>query len=258
MRFKKLLLTAFLALLVISCTTAPISGRKQLLLVDEGPLIQQSYAQYNQVLNKSTVLNNADARLVKKVGNNIAKAVEQYFKMHPEERRSQIKYQWEFNLIKNNTPNAWCMPGGKVAFYTGILPYTKNETGMAVVMSHEIAHAIAQHSREQQSQSILQNGVGAILGAAFGVPQELYGSASNLLMLGYSRKQETEADELGLIFMKLAGYNPNYALTFWEGMSKANGGNQSAEILSTHPNDQKRIANIKNFLKSEKFLNIKK
>lgn len=258
MSFKKLLSTVFLALLVISCSSTPISGRKQLLLVDEEPLLQQSYAQYDQVLKQSTVLNNADAKLVKKVGNNIAKAVEQYFKLHPEERTSQAKYEWEFNLLKDNTPNAWCMPGGKVAFYTGILPYTKNEKGIAVVMSHEIAHAVAQHSREQQSQSMIQSGVGAVLGVAFGVPQDLYGSASNLIMLGYSRKQETEADELGLIFMKLAGYDANYALTFWEGMAKANEGNKSAEILSTHPNDQKRIANIKKFLQSDKFLNVKK
>ncbi len=150
------------------------------------------------------------------------------------------------------------MPGGKVAFYTGILPYTKGEQGIAVVMSHEIAHAIAEHSREQQSQSMVQGGVGAVLQVAFGVPQELYGSASNLVMLGYSRKQETEADELGLIFMKLAGYNPNYALTFWERMSSASGGKQSPEFLSTHPNDKTRIENIKKFLNSPTFLNVKK
>lgn len=258
MNLKKILSTIFLALLVISCSSTPISGRKQLLLIDEEPLLQQSYAQYDQVLKQSKVLNNADARLVKKVGNNIARAVERYFVLHPEERTSQAKYQWEFNLIQNDTPNAWCMPGGKVAFYTGILPYTKNEKGIAVVMSHEIAHVVAQHSREQQSQSMIQNGLGAILGVAFGVPQDLYGSASNLVMLGYSRKQETEADELGLIFMKLAGYDANYALTFWEGMVKANGGSQSAEILSTHPNDQRRIANIKKFLQSDTFLNVKK
>lgn len=258
MKLKKLLSIIFISLLVISCSSAPISGRKQLLLVDEAPLIQQSYTQYRQVLNQSVVLNNNDAKMVKKVGNNIAKAVERYFQLHPEERRSNIKYAWEFNLLKDKTPNAWCMPGGKVAVYTGILPYTQNEQGLAVVMSHEIAHAIAQHSREQQSQSMIQSGVGALLGVAFGVPQELYGSASNLIMLNYSRTQETEADELGLIFMKMAGYNPNYALTFWQRMAKASGENQSPEFLSTHPNDQTRINNIKRFLQSEKFKNISK
>lgn len=258
MKLKKLLSILFISILVISCSNAPISGRKQLLLVDEAPLIQQSYAQYNQVLRQSVVLKNSDAKLVKKVGNNIARAVERYFQLHPEERRSNIKYAWEFNLIKDKTPNAWCMPGGKVAVYTGILPYTQNEQGLAVVMSHEIAHAIAQHSREQQSQSLIQSGVGSILNIAFGVPQELYGTASNLVMLNYSRTQETEADELGLIFMKIAGYNPNYALTFWQRMSKAGGGKQSPEFLSTHPNDQTRITNIKNFLQSETFKNIKR
>ena len=224
MKMKKVLSLVFLALFLISCSSTPITGRKQLLLVNEEETIQNSYTQYAQVMKQSTVLNNNDAKLVKKVGNNIAKA----------------------------------MPGGKVAFYTGILPYTKGEQGIAVVMSHEIAHAIAEHSREQQSQSMVQGGVGAVLQVAFGVPQELYGSASNLVMLGYSRKQETEADELGLIFMKLAGYNPNYALTFWERMSSASGGKQSPEFLSTHPNDKTRIENIKKFLNSPTFLNVKK
>ena len=258
MKMKKVLSLVFLALFLISCSSTPITGRKQLLLVNEEETIQNSYTQYAQVMKQSTVLNNNDAKLVKKVGNNIAKAVEKYFELHPEQRTSKVKYQWEFNLIKDDTPNAWCMPGGKVAFYTGILPYTKGEQGIAVVMSHEIAHAIAEHSREQQSQSMVQGGVGAVLQVAFGVPQELYGSASNSVMLGYSRKQETEADELGLIFMKLAGYNPNYALTFWERMSSASGGKQSPEFLSTHPNDKTRIENIKKFLNSPTFLNVKK
>ena len=255
---KKILSVLLLSFLLISCSSTPITGRKQLLLVNEEETIRNSYTQYAQVMKQSVILNNNDAKLVKKVGNNIAIAVERYFELHPEQRISKIKYQWEFNLIKDNTPNAWCMPGGKVAFYTGILPYTKDEQGIAVVMSHEIAHAIAEHSREQQSQSIIQGGIGAALQAAFGVPQELYGSASNLVMLGYSRKQESEADELGLIFMKLAGYNPSYALAFWERMSAANGGKQSPEFLSTHPNDKTRIENIKRFLNSPTFLNAKK
>lgn len=148
------------------------------------------------------------------------------------------------------------MPGGKVAVYSGILPYTKDENGLAVVMSHEIAHAIAEHGREQASYSVLQNLGGSILNS-MGLPTQIYGGASNLVLLKYSREHETEADELGLIFMKLAGYNPNTAISFWERMKTSSGGGQP-EFLSTHPSDTTRINNIKNFLQSEKFKNITK
>lgn len=256
MKIKKLISFCLLLVLVISCTNAPISGRKQLLLVSEQEIITQSYSQYNEIIAHSKVLNNSNSKLVKKVGNKIAKAVDEYFKKHPEQKTSQFKYQWEFNLIEDKTPNAWCMPGGKVAVYTGILPYTKDETGLAVVMSHEIAHAIAEHGREQASYSVLQNLGGSILNS-MGLSTGIYNGASNLVLLSYSREHETEADELGLIFMKLAGYNPNYAITFWERM-KSSSNNAQLEFLSTHPSDTTRINNIKNFLQSEKFKQIKK
>lgn len=256
MKIKKLISFCLLLVLVISCTNAPISGRKQLLLVSEQEIITQSYSQYNEIIVHSKVLNNSNSKLVKKVGNKIAKAVDEYFKKHPEQKTSQFKYQWEFNLIEDKTPNAWCMPGGKVAVYTGILPYTKDETGLAVVMSHEIAHAIAEHGREQASYSVLQNLGGSILNS-MGLSTGIYNGASNLVLLSYSREHETEADELGLIFMKLAGYNPNYAITFWERM-KSSSNNAQLEFLSTHPSDTTRINNIKNFLQSEKFKQIKK
>lgn len=256
MKIKKLISFCLLLVLVISCTNAPISGRKQLLLVSEQEIITQSYSQYNEIIAHSKVLNNSNSKLVKKVGNKIAKAVDEYFKKHPEQKTSQFKYQWEFNLIEDKTPNAWCMPGGKVAVYTGILPYTKDETGLAVVMSHEIAHAIAEHGREQASYSVLQNLGGSILNS-MGLSTGIYNGAANLVLLSYSREHETEADELGLIFMKLAGYNPNYAITFWERM-KSSSNNAQLEFLSTHPSDTTRINNIKNFLQSEKFKQIKK
>lgn len=256
MKIKKLISFCLLLVLVISCTNAPISERKQLLLVSEQEIITQSYSQYNEIIAHSKVLNNSNSKLVKKVGNKIAKAVDEYFKKHPEQKTSQFKYQWEFNLIEDKTPNAWCMPGGKVAVYTGILPYTKDETGLAVVMSHEIAHAIAEHGREQASYSVLQNLGGSILNS-MGLSTGIYNGASNLVLLSYSREHETEADELGLIFMKLAGYNPNYAITFWERM-KSSSNNAQLEFLSTHPSDTTRINNIKNFLQSEKFKQIKK
>lgn len=256
MKIKKIFFISLLLTLFIACTNAPISGRKQLLLVSEEDMINQSYSQYREIIVHSKVLNNSDAKLVKKVGNRIANAVDRYFKEHPEQKTSKFKYQWEFNLIDNSVPNAWCMPGGKVAVYNGILPYTKDENGLAVVMSHEIAHAIAEHGREQASYSVLQNLGGSILNS-MGLPTQIYGGASNLVLLKYSREHETEADELGLIFMKLAGYNPNTAISFWERMKTSSGGEQP-EFLSTHPSDTTRINNIKNFLQSEKFKNITK
>lgn len=256
MKLKKLFFISVISVFLIACTNAPISGRKQLLLVSEQEMITQSYSQYREVIAHSKVLNNSNSKLVKKVGNRIANAVERYFREHPEQRTSQFKYQWEFNLIENKVPNAWCMPGGKVAVYTGILPYTKDEAGLAVVMSHEIAHAIAEHGREQASYSVLQN-LGGTLLDSMGVSTQIYSGASNLVLLKYSREHETEADELGLIFMKLAGYNPNSAITFWERMKTSSGGGQP-EFLSTHPSDNTRINNIKNFLQSEKFKNITK
>lgn len=130
MNLKKIITTSAIAMLLISCSKAPISGRKQLLIVPENEIIAQSYTQYGQIMAKSKVLNNKDSQLVKKVGNNIARAVDMYFAKHPEQNTSHTKYKWEFNLVEDKTPNAWCMPGGKVAVYTGILPYTQNEQGL--------------------------------------------------------------------------------------------------------------------------------
>ena len=256
MKIKKILSALCVSLLIAACSNAPISGRKQMLLVPEDEIVAQSYSQYRQVMAQSKVLNNKDAQMVKKVGNNIARAVEKYFANHPGENKSHIKYQWEFNLIQNNTPNAWCMPGGKVAVYTGILPYTQNENGLAVVMSHEIAHAIAQHSREQASYSVIQSLGGSIF-SSLGLFPDVYNGATNLVMLKYSRSHETEADQLGLIFMKLAGYDPNYAVTFWDRMRQSGGGGQP-EFLSTHPSDATRVKNIKSYLNSDKFKSITK
>lgn len=252
---KKLMYFIVVSFLFISCSKAPISGRNQLMIVSEPQMVAQSYRAYNNVLKQSKVLNNKDAKMVKKVGNRISMAVEKYFRAHPKENPSKVKYDWDFNLLESKEPNAWCMPGGKVAVYTGILPYTQNEQGLAVVMSHEIAHAIAQHSREQASQAMIQN-LGGNIAGQIGVPVQLYGGISNLVMLKYSRTHETEADKMGLVFMKLAGYDPNYAVTFWQRMSQ-NGGQKPIEFLSTHPSDKRRIHDIKKYLASSEFKSIK-
>lgn len=255
MKLKKILLFIATLLLFISCSKAPISGRNQILLVSEDETVAKSYMQYNKFLQNSKVLYNKDSRMVNKVGNNIANAVKSYFRKYYGKNYPQLRYKWEFNLVEDKTPNAWCMPGGKVVVYTGILPYTKNEQGLAVVMAHEIAHAVAQHGREQASQSLIQN-YGMAFAKVLGVPTDLYGGLSNLVMLKYSRSHETEADQLGLIFMKLAGYNPNYAITFWSDMSKNSSKQNQPEFFSTHPSDSTRIKNIKSYLQSDKFKNI--
>jgi predicted Zn-dependent protease len=194
--------------------------------------------------------------MVKRVGLNIKNAVETYFAQH--NLSKDLKgYAWEFNLIESNEVNAWCMPGGKVVVYTGILPVTQDETGLAVVMGHEIAHAVAQHGGERMSQGLLQQLGGAALSVALqNEPQKTqnifltaYGLGSTIgVVLPFSRTQESEADRLGLIFMAMAGYNPNAAVNFWTRMSQSKTGGSPPEFLSTHPSDKTRIANLKKYM----------
>jgi predicted Zn-dependent protease len=190
------------------------------------------------------------------VGKNIQLAVEEYFKMNnmPEKLEG---YEWEFNLVESKEVNAWCMPGGKVVFYTGILPVTQNEGGLAVVMGHEIAHAIAGHGNERMSQVLVaQLGGMALSEALDNKPEETrqlwmmaFGAGAQLgVLLPFSRLHESEADQMGLIFMAMAGYNPNQAVGFWERMAEMKGGGAPPEFLSTHPSDKTRIKNIKSLL----------
>ncbi|QMU29727.1 M48 family metallopeptidase [Adhaeribacter radiodurans] len=239
-------------LMVMGCATVPITGRRQLSLVPSAEMQQMSYASYKQVLDTAKVVSNSqNTAMVKRVGQRIQKAVEQY--MAQNNLSDQLAgYAWEFNLIEDPQVNAWCMPGGKVAVYTGIIPIVRDETGLAVVMGHEIAHAIAKHGDERMSQGLLQQLGGATLQAAMGSNPSLtnnlfltaYGAGSQLGLLAYGRKQESEADELGLIFMAMAGYNPQQAVPFWERMAAGKGGQAPPEFLSTHPSDETRIADI--------------
>lgn len=248
-----LLLTLFL----VACEKVPITGRKQMNLISESELIGMSLTNYKDFLAKTpaVAVNDANAQLVKKVGNNISKAVTAF--MAQKGLSSRLAgYQWEFNLVKENTVNAWCMPGGKVVVYSGLLAVTQTESALACVMGHEIAHAVARHGNERMSQSLLVQVGGTALQAALSQKPQLtqdiflqsYGVTSQLGMLKYSRTHESEADKMGLVFMAMAGYDPNDAVAFWERMAKAGGGNQSIELLSTHPSDEKRIAEIKKFL----------
>ena len=259
MKFKTLIntLLIFSAIVALSaCSTVPLTGRSQASLVSESEMQQAAIAQYQQFLNDPKtrlVTNTAQSRKVKEIGNKIAAAVTQY--MNSNNYQSSISgFQWEFNLIESPQVNAWCMPGGKVAVYTGILPVTMTDAGLATVMGHEIAHAIARHSSERYSRAMITQGIGALVGAAVTKSQagaqtfqQLFGiGAQTGLLLPNSRKQELEADRLGLTFMAMAGYNPQTAVSFWERMASQSKGSPP-EFLSTHPSDATRIRDIQKF-----------
>lgn len=243
-----------IAIFYQSCTVVPLTGRKQLSLVPESEMISMSltnYTDFMKVNPASTDKKNAD--IVKEVGSNIQAAVIKYFTDNNLISRLD-GYKWEFNLVKNDTtPNAWCMPGGKVVVYSGILPYTKDDNGLAVVLSHEIAHAVARHGNERMSEQLLaQYGSVALNELIKEKPEQtksIFNNAYGLgaqygVMLPFSREHELEADKLGLIFMAMAGYDPQTAIAFWERMSSM-GGQKPPEFMSTHPSDATRINKIK-------------
>jgi len=239
------------------CSTVAITGRKQLNLIPDGEMLSMSSQEYNGFLKENKVSTDAAMTAkVRNVGLRIQTAVEQYFR--EKGMSSDLKgYAWEFNLVQNDELNAWCMPGGKVVFYTGILPVCKDETGIAVVMGHEVAHAVAKHGAERMSEGLLAQMGGMALSAALQSKpeqtQQLWMAAFGLgaqygVMLPHSRNQESEADHLGLIFMSMAGFDPGGAVSFWERMSAKSGGGKPPEFMSTHPSDQTRINDIKALL----------
>ncbi|MDF7799518.1 M48 family metallopeptidase [Pontiellaceae bacterium B1224] len=239
------------AVLMTGCSTVPITGRKQLKIIPEQQMIAQSAVSYAEVISEGPLSTNKEqTEQIQRVGERIAAAVEAYLAAN-----NQLDlidgFDWQFNLIDDDVPNAWCMPGGKVVFYTGILPYTKDENGIAVVMGHEIAHAIAGHGTERVSHQMIQQG-GGVLAAYFSKDSDYheavmmaYGLGSQYgVMLPYSRGHESEADHMGLIFMAMAGYNPEDAVEFWQRMGAA-GGDKPPEFLSTHPSDQTRVRELR-------------
>lgn len=240
--------------MVSGCSTVPITGRKQVKLVSDSTMIAQSATSYQEVITEGPLsTNRQQTEQIRRVGGRISAAVERYLAENGQSELIQ-GFHWEFNLIDKDVPNAWCMPGGKVAFYTGILPYTKNENGIAVVMGHEIAHAVAGHGAERVSHQMIQQGGGFLLSLFsqnsdyHNALMQVYGLGSEVLgVLPYSRVQESEADRLGLIFMAMAGYDPNGAVAFWERMAAA-GGDSPPEFLSTHPSDARRIREIRKHL----------
>ncbi|MDR0682101.1 MAG: M48 family metallopeptidase [Dysgonamonadaceae bacterium] len=249
---KNIVLFFIITISLYGCSSVPITGRQQLSLVSDSEVLAlslQEYDSYIKSAKKST--DKTNSALVEKVGRKIADAVEAYFKATGQETLLS-SYQWEFNLIEDSQVNAFCMPGGKIVVYTGILPYTQGETGLAVVLGHEVGHAIAKHANERMSQQVaLEYGnaaVGAALGKASSTVQSIgsivYGLGTQVgVTLPFNRKQELEADHLGLILMSIAGYDPNTAVPFWERMSQQSG--SKLEFLSTHPSDNTRITEIR-------------
>ncbi|MGI4834755.1 MAG: M48 family metallopeptidase [Janthinobacterium lividum] len=249
---QKILLGTSL-LLAAGCATVPITGRRQLSLVGDSEMNSLAITQYKQTLSEAKLSTNTEqTAMVRRVGQRIANAVQLYFKQQGQSAQLD-GYQWEFNLIDDpKTVNAWCMPGGKVVVYTGILPLTQNEEGLAVVLGHEISHAVAKHGAERMSDQLVAQLGSTALGTALSqnptATKNIFlgavGAGSQLGMLAFSRRQESEADHLGLIFMAMAGYNPAGATSFWQRM-QAQSQNGTPAFLSDHPADAQRITDIK-------------
>ena len=248
-----------LTMVLAACATVPGTGRSQLSLVGDSELNTMAATQYKQMIQQGPLsTNQKDTAMIKRAGARISKAADEYLREHG--LADEIpSYHWEFNLIQSDQVNAFCMPGGKVAFYTGILPYCKDETGVAVIMGHEVAHAIAHHSRERASQQMMTQVGGTLLSVGLGVggassltsdvAMAAYGLGSEVgIILPFSRAHESEADRIGLSLMAMAGYDPGAAVGFWERMAAASGGKSGSSFLSTHPSDQTRIADIKKHL----------
>jgi predicted Zn-dependent protease len=254
---KRIIYSIGLAIFCYGCASVAVTGRKQLNLVSNDEIIGMSTAQYGEVLKESKLsTNQQQVDMVKRVGTKIQKAVEGY--MAQQKRSAELaKFAWEFNLIEDDkTVNAWCMPGGKVAFYTAIMPICADENGVAVVMGHEVAHAIANHGAERMSQQLAAQMGLSVLGAAMGqnptqtqdIFMQAVGMGTNIGMLKFSRNHESEADHMGLIFMAMAGYDPAEAPKFWERMSSMSSGQQPPEFLSTHPSHDTRISDLKGWI----------
>jgi len=247
--------------LAVGCQKVPLTGRKQLLLVPNDQMLGLSFTQYKQFLDTSRVVDNgSQAAMVDRVGNRIRQAVESYMTSNGFTKRIE-GFKWEYHLVQSPEVNAWCMPGGKIVVYSGILPYTQDEAGLATVLGHEVSHAIAEHGNERMSQGLVANGLLQAGQVGLGIamankPRETQalfqqavgvgGPAAYQLFgaLPHSRSQESEADHLGLIFMAMAGYDPNQAVPFWERMAKLGAGRSTPEFLSDHPSDQRRINDI--------------
>ena len=249
---KRLSAVFFIILLFSGCVTNPLSGKRTMALVSNNEIMAMSFSEYDQFLKENIVVRGtAQAQMVTRVGNKISEAAYKWL-----ERENALQhlegYAWEYNLVQDNAVNAWCMPGGKIVVYTGILPVTQTEEGLAVVMGHEVAHALLNHGQQRMSAGLLQQigavGVSVVTAGGSEFTQAAimtaYGLSTNVFgTLPFSREHESEADRYGLILMAIAGYNPDAGVLLWQRMASAGGGG-TPEILSTHPSDTTRIRNM--------------
>ncbi len=255
---KRVLLILLVAVnFMYACSSVPITGRRQFRMLPEGLLGEMAAANYQGFMDEHTVVPASDprARMVRQSGEKISTAVVNYLRDTNQASRVQ-DFEWAFNLVESDQVNAWAMPGGKVAVYTGILDLTRDENGLAVVMAHEIAHIVARHGNERMSQQLVLTMGAVSLDVALREKPELtrdlfmltYGVGGTLGSLAYSRQHEYEADKLGMVFMAMAGYDPSHTITFWERMLTLSGGSQPPEFLSTHPANQSRIDAARKFM----------
>ena len=261
---KKNLLVGFFSIgLMYSCVTNPVTGKKSLNFVSNSELFPTSFQQYGTFLNENKVITGtADAKKVETIGLRIKTAAEKYLTYLGQSQYLQ-DYRWEYKLIDNKEANAWCMPGGKIVVYSGILPITKDDAGLATVMGHEVSHALANHGAQRMSAAQLQQlgavGVAVATGGKNAENQQLWQQAYGVttqygVMLPFSRGHETEADKIGLTLMAIAGYNPEDSIAFWSRMAEKSSGQSPPEFMSTHPSDATRIANLKALLPEAKAL----
>jgi predicted Zn-dependent protease len=256
---KKILLSLLVIGSLASCSRNPITGRNQLSLFSEAEIQTMAASEYQSFLSQNKVVSTTiskDAEMVRRIGTRISNAVTQYYTSKG--LQSELAgYKWEYNLVDSKEVNAWCMPGGKIVVYTGLLPITQNEAALAVVMGHEIAHALAKHGNERMSQGMVQQLGGVALAVATAnkpaQTQQLFMTAYGLgstygAMLPFSRSNELEADKFGLIFTAMAGYNPQEAIPLWQRMAAASGGNRPPEFASTHPAEETRIEKLKEMM----------
>jgi predicted Zn-dependent protease len=258
-KMKKNIVLVVAIFLFSECSTVPITGRKRVNFVGDAQVLPASFAQYKGFLEENKLSTNREmTNQVKDVGKNIAAAVDRFMRANDMQEEADA-YKWEFNLVDDVTVNAWCMPGGKVVFYTGIMPICANVNGVAAVMGHEVAHAFAKHGQERMSTGQLQQigGLAVALGTRNSESAQLWNRAYGLgtqfgIMLPFSRVHEQEADRLGLVFMIMAGYDGTEAAEVWVRMSQRSNGSSQPEILSTHPSNESRIQDLKNYLPTAK------
>ncbi|WP_395044517.1 M48 family metallopeptidase [Flavobacterium sp.] len=261
MKKRNIILSIFTIVLLFSCSKNPFTGKKTLALVSNSQILPSAFQQYNQFLTENKVITGTvDAKRVETIGTKIKVAAEKWLNANGQVGYLN-DYKWEYKLVEDKAVNAWCMPGGKIVFYTGILPICKDDAGMATVMGHEVSHALANHGQQRMSAGMLQQlgavGVGAAVGNKSQETQQIamtaYGAATQIGgMLPFSRNHESEADMIGLTLMAIAGYNPDEAVLFWGRMSANSAGKGPPEFMSTHPSDATRIANLKKLIPQAK------